>query len=78
MIGNWDYRCRSLLSITSNVSCSLCVSSIVGTSLWALSYLTENSGIYLDKVNVKVCIKCLLDHANFIYMFNIISDNKTL
>lgn len=71
-------RCCSLLSIISNLSYSLCVSSIVGTSLWALSYLTVNSEIYLDKVDIKVRVKCLLDHANFIYKFTIISDNKTL
>lgn len=39
---------------------------------------SENSGIYLDKVNVKVCVKSLLDHANLIFNFNIISGNKTL
>lgn len=43
------------------------VSYVVGAPLWALSCLTENSGIYLDKVNVKVRVKSLLDCENFIY-----------
>lgn len=61
-------RCHSLLSITSSLSYNLfLVSHVVGTSLWALSCFTENSGIYLDKVNVKVHVKSLLDRENLIY-----------
>lgn len=72
-------RCCSLLSITSNLRYNLCMSRALLEHLYGLlSYLAENSGMYLDKVNVKVRVKSLLDHADFIYKFNMISGSKTL